>query len=133
MTAWADRADLGARFGYDLIASLETGGAIVADALADAQAEAEGWVAGAAALPFAVVPASLKRIVCLIARYNLWRRELTEDHPAYIAYLGALRELRAIAAGEIRFATDPAPEPAAGATPPTRVSVFTDATLAQMP
>lgn len=99
--AWLTRLELEARFGTETISDLETGGAVALDAIADAEAEAASYLAQVATLPLAVVPDTLKRIVAIIARYNLWRRETGEDHPAYIAYKDALRELRGIADGSI--------------------------------
>ena len=131
--AWATRTDLESRYGATAIADLITGGASVTDALADAQAEAESYVSAAVELPFTSVPESVKRIVCTIARYNLWRRDLSEDHPVYIAYKDAVRELRGIATGEIKLVATVAPTISAAATPGSRVSVFTDATLELMP
>lgn len=131
--AWATRTDLESRYGATAIADLITGGASVTDALADAQAEAESYVSAAVELPFTSAPESVKRIVCTIARYNLWRRDLSEDHPVYIAYKDAVRELRGIATGEIKLVATVAPTISAAATPGSRVSVFTDATLELMP
>lgn len=131
--AWATQADLDNRYGATAIADLVTGGASVSEALADAEAEAESYVSVAVALPFTSVPDSIKRIVCTIARYNLWRRDLSEDHPVYIAYKDAVRELRSIASGEIRLVADVAPTISPAATPGTRVSVFTSSVLEMMP
>lgn len=99
--AWADRIDLESRFSLEAISQLEEGGAVVADALADAEAEAAGYVGKAVALPLVTVPDTLKRLVCQIARYNLWRRDLADDHPVYLSYRDAIRELRDIADGKI--------------------------------
>lgn len=99
--AWADRIDLESRFSLEAISQLEEGGAVVADALADAEAEAAGYVGKAVSLPLVTVPDTLKRLVCQIARYNLWRRDLADDHPVYLSYRDAIRELRDIADGKI--------------------------------
>lgn len=131
--AWADLTDLENRFGAQFVSALEDGGALVSDALADAHAEAEGWVSNVVTLPFAQVPASLKRIVCIIARYNLCRRDLTQDHPVYIAYTGAVSELRAISRGEIRLIAAVAPATSATASPAQRTMYFSDAILALTP
>lgn len=131
--AWATQADLNNRYGSTVIADLVTGGASVSEALADAEAEAESYVSVAVELPFTSVPDSIKRIVCTIARYNLWRRDLGEDHPVYIAYKDALRELRAISVGEVRLVADVAPTISPAATPGTRVNVFTSTVLELMP
>lgn len=99
--AWADRIDLESRFSLEAISQLEEGGAVVADAIADAEAEAAGYVGKAVSLPLVTVPDTLKRLVCQIARYNLWRRDLADDHPVYLSYRDAIRELRDIADGKI--------------------------------
>jgi len=125
--AWATRANLESRFGTTAIADLETGGASVSYALSDAQAEAEGYISAAVELPFVTVPDSVVRIVCTIARYNMWRRDLQDDHPAYIAYKDVVKELQGIANGSIKlFNETTAPTINPGATPSSRVSVFTD-------
>ena len=99
--AWANRADLEFRFSEQSIAELEEGGAVVRSALADAEAEAAGYIGRAVSLPLAIVPDTVKRLVCVIARYNLWQRHLPEDHPVYLAYRDAVRELRDIADGRV--------------------------------
>lgn len=131
--AWATQADLEARYGADAIADLVLGGASVADALADAEAEAAGWVGRVATLPLSSVPDALKRIVCTIARYNLWRRDLAEDHPVYIAYRDARKELEAIAAGRIALpiaAGTGELTPEGGAVVVASTRVFTDTLMA---
>lgn len=97
------RANLEARFGATLIADLETGGAVVADAIADASAEVDTYLAGRYTLPLASVPEAIARIAAQIARYNLWRRDVASDHPAYVAYRDALKDLAKIASGEINL------------------------------
>lgn len=99
--AWATRADLAARFSTSAIDEMESAGAIVAVALSDAEAEVAGYVGKAVALPLATVPDTLVRLVCIVARYNLWQRQLADDHPAYVAYREAVKELRDIADGRI--------------------------------
>ncbi len=99
--AWATRSDLQTRFSVEAINELEDQGALVTDALADAEAEAAGYIGKAVSLPLADVPDTVKRIVCLIARYNLWQRQLPEDHPVYLAYRDAVKELRDIAEGRV--------------------------------
>jgi len=99
--SWLTRADLENRFGMDAITELETGGASVALAMADAEAETESYLAQVVPLPIITVPDTVKRIAAMIARYNLWRRDLPEDHPVVIAYKGVLKELSDIAAGRV--------------------------------
>ena len=126
--AWASRSDLEARFGAAAIADLESGGAGVSDALADAESEAAGYIGRAVEFPMIAVPDTVRRIVCTIARYNLWRRDLHEDHPAYIAYKDAIKELEAIASGRIALPVGGgvAEISAGGAVLHTAPRVFTD-------
>ncbi len=131
------RAEMESRLGESDIALLadrsgagEDPGAVDA-ALRDAEAEVMGYVsiATSASVPDPA-PDILKRLVTIVARYNLWRREVAEDHPVYIAYRDAVRELREIAAGRIAL---PFGEEASGtgrAWAPDRV--MTDAALKGM-
>lgn len=106
------RAELEARFGVSEIAQLadrdtpagEDSGAVAA-AIADAEAEVIGYVrmVTVSAIPDPA-PDLLKRLTATIARYCLWRRDVPEDHPAYIAYRDAVRQLRDIAAGKLALA-----------------------------
>ena len=97
------RANLEARFGATLIADLESGGAVVADAIADAQAEVDTYLASRYTLPLSSVPDAITRIAAQIARYNLWRRDVPADHPAYVAYRDALKDLARIADGSMNL------------------------------
>lgn len=81
----------------------ETAGAVSA-ALADAEAEVLGYVMSVAALPLPdPAPELLKRLVCDVARYNLYQRHLPEEHPVTVAYLRAVATLRDIASGRLRL------------------------------
>ena len=102
------RANLEARFGATLISDLETCGAVVADAIADASAEVDTYLAARYALPLSSVPDAIARIAAQIARYNLWRRDVAADHPAYVAYKDALRDLAKIADGTMPLGLTPA-------------------------
>lgn len=106
--AYLTQAELEARFGSEVILQLsDHGGAGVPDpttiaaAISDADAEINGYVGTRYTLPLASVPDSVKGYCAAIARYNLWRRNVAAEHPAYIAYRDALKALQAIAAGEI--------------------------------
>ncbi|MCX8016476.1 MAG: DUF1320 domain-containing protein [Rhodocyclaceae bacterium] len=102
------RAELERRLSAQDIAQLadldgygnETSG-MVATCLADAEAEALGYVRIVADTLPDQVPEVLKRIVTDIARYNLYQRHIGEDHPVYLAYLRAIDTLKGIAAGHI--------------------------------
>lgn len=105
--SYLTRASLEARFGAPLIADLESGGAEVSDAIADAHAEVDTYLAGRYALPLAAVPDAIARIAAQIARYNLWRRDVAADHPAYVAYRDALKDLAKIADGTVNLGLTP--------------------------
>lgn len=72
--------------------------------LSDAESEALAWVRSVGAVPDPV-PEVLKRVVCDIARYNLYQRHLPEDHPVVVAYRQAIETLKGIAAGRIVITT----------------------------
>jgi len=83
-------------------AGSETTGMVDATLL-DAESEVLGYVRSAvnpALLPDPA-PDLLKRLVCDVARYNLFQRHLHEDHPVMIAYRAALATLRDIASGKL--------------------------------
>lgn len=109
----------------------ETAGAVAA-ALADAENEVIGYVRAVTRAPVPdPAPELLKRCVTDIARYNLYQRHVSEDHPVYVAYVRTIATLRDIAAG--RIALD------FGGEAPTGTSVawaperyMTDAALARM-
>lgn len=137
------RAELEARIGADDIARLadrdapsgEDAGAVQA-ALDDAEQEVLAYVRMATPAPVPdPAPPVLKRLVAVIARYNLWRRDVPVEHPAYVAYKDAVKELQAIAAGQVAlpFGADQDNAASLGAGlgwAPTRV--MTDAALAGM-
>lgn len=131
--AWLTRTHLEDRFGVDFVAQLETDGADVAPSLSDAEAEVDSYLARVAVLPLAVVPDNLIRLAATIARYNLRRRDVAEDHPAYIAYRAALKELAAMAAGEISIGL-PVGDVATGSSfaVRSRPAAFSETTLGKM-
>jgi len=103
------RTELEQRLGADDVARLADRDApagedtnAVQSALDDAEAEVMAYVRMVTPAPVPdPAPPVLKRLCALIARYNLWRRDTAQDHPAYIAYHDALKELQAIAAGRV--------------------------------
>ena len=102
------QAELEARLGVDDLARLANRDATAGEeataittALSDAEAEVLGYVRLVATLPLVDVPDILKRLTAVIARYNLWRRDTPADHPAYISYKDSVKELQAIASGQI--------------------------------
>jgi phage gp36-like protein len=137
------RAELEARIGSDDIVRLadrddpagEDAGAVQA-AIDDAEHEVLAYVRKATSAPIHdPAPPVLKRLVAVIARYNLWRRDVPVEHSVYIAYKDAIRELQAIAAGQVALLFDDGGSPVVslgagiGWAPPR---VMTDAALAGM-
>lgn len=106
MTTYATLADLVARFGEREIAQLTNRDGLdvidssVADqALADANAEAEAYLAARYPVPPAPVPQVLVMVVCNIARYRLYDDAAPEE--VRRRYEDAARLLARIASGEI--------------------------------
>lgn len=136
------RTELGSRIGADDIIRLadrdapagEDAGAVQA-AIDDAEHEVMAYVRKATSSPIPdPAPPVLKRLVAVIARYNLWRRDVPVEHPAYVAYKDAIRELQAIADGEVALpfgddATAVSANAFGGWSPPR---VMTDAALKGM-
>lgn len=136
--------ELKQRLGAEDVARLadrhELGGnptAVVAAALDDAQAEVLSYVGMVVPLPIPdPAPAVLKRLCATLALYNLHRRNIKEDHPAYMAYRDAVRELQAIAKGQVVLPlpnstqTNAATAGAGAVYAPPRH--FSDATLGRM-
>jgi phage gp36-like protein len=138
--AWLTLEHIEQRFGADALAQFEAGGADPAVAISDAEAECEGWISRAILLPVASPGPALLRIACDIARYNLWRRAISEDHPAYIAYRRALSDLQDAQAGRLMLsglvgtdanATESKPVPSAWVVA-SSAKVFTDDKLGRM-
>lgn len=137
------RAELETRLGAEAVEQLTdlenlgmANAARVQAALDDADAEVMGYVRAATAAPLPdPAPETLKRLVAIVAHYNLWRRGpgVTEASMVYVAYKDALAQLRDIAAGRIALFQDAAsaavPAGAAAWAPPR---LLTDAVLARM-
>lgn len=95
-----------ARYGHDELAARtnRSGGsavdiAVLGRALADADAEIDGYLATRYRLPLPAVPAALARIACDIARYRLWE-DLASDEVRR-RYEDARRLLESIAKGTV--------------------------------
>lgn len=106
--AYLTQAELEDRIGSDVVLQLAdrdrdgvADAASIAAAIADADAEINSYLYPLYALPLAIVPDTVKRLSSMIARYNLWRRNVAADHPAYIAYIDAVKTLQAIASGSV--------------------------------
>lgn len=116
---YATQADLVDRFGEAELAQLtdrDTGAvidaAVVARALADADAEIDGYLAARYALPLPTTPALLTRLASDIARYRLYDERTTEA--VRQRYQDATRMLDRIAAGTVALGSS-APEATDGA------------------
>ena len=103
---YATQSHLVDRFGSDELAQLtdrETGAtidaAVLGRALADADAEIDGYLAARYTLPLASTPVTLVRIAAYIARYRLFADRATDAVRQF--YADAVRDLKAIAAGNI--------------------------------
>ncbi|GIX31373.1 MAG: hypothetical protein KatS3mg124_1845 [Porticoccaceae bacterium] len=102
---YATLEDLHARFGAQEIDAMAARSADPAQALdqalADADAEIDGYLAARYRLPLPVVPAALVRIACDIARYRLWSERASEE--VRRRYEDARRFLEALARGDVRL------------------------------
>lgn len=129
--SYATAADLSQRFGEAELAQLadplhtgEPDAAVLALALADADAEINGYLAARYALPLPVVPAVLVRVACDIARYRLWADRASEE--VRRRYDDATRVLVNISKGVVALGlaqadTAPTPSLASFAAGPVRV------------
>ena len=105
--------DLQARYPADAYLLADTDA--VSAAIADAVAEADGYLAGRYSLPLPAVPPVLVGRLCDMARYRLWRDEASDE--VRTRYRDAVAWLRDLSAGRaaLVFAADPntnlTPEP----------------------
>lgn len=83
--AYCSESDLIERFGEAEITQLSDraglgvlDSAVIAGAIADADAEIDGYLSGRYALPLASVPAVMVRLACDIARYYLFGHDVTD-------------------------------------------------------
>ena len=100
MPTYASQADMVSRFGESEMVeatalndpeTTEIVASVLADALADADAEINSYLATRYSLPLADVPRILLPVACDIARYRLWKEKASESvgerHRAAIAFL----------------------------------------------
>lgn len=106
--AYATQADLVTRFGSDELAQLTDringsviDASVVARAIADAEAEIDGYLAARYQMPLASVPAVLGRLACDMARYYLYDDRFTEA--VRKRYEDAVRLLKAMASGDVKL------------------------------
>ncbi|MEO3355772.1 gp436 family protein [Acinetobacter haemolyticus] len=100
---YATRGDLEARFGAVEIANLEamqTEPDAVEQALQDASEEIDSYIAVAYTLPLPLIPSTLKRVACNIARYRLYFQQPTEEvekrYESEVAYLKRIADKKAV-------------------------------------
>lgn len=105
---YATQADMVERFGQDELAQRTNreGGntidaAVLARALADADAEIDAHLAVRYSLPLPVVPPVLTRLAADVARYRLFDDGVPET--VRLRYQDAVALLRRMAAGEVRL------------------------------
>jgi phage gp36-like protein len=115
---YATQADLETRFGSaelaqltDRISGSVIDAAVVGRALADAEAEIDGYLAARYQLPLASAPAVLGRITCDIARYYIYDDRVIEAVKE--RYKDAVRLLKSMASGEVMLDAAVVPAPAA--------------------
>lgn len=106
--AYATQADLVTRFDSEELAQRTDringsviDASVVSRALADAEAEIDGYLAKRYQLPLATVPAVLGRIACDLARYYLY-----DDHVVEVVrkrYEDSVRLLKSFASGEVKL------------------------------
>jgi len=127
--AYATASDLLTRFGEAELLQLTdrdaveaVDGAVVATALADADATIEGYLAGRYAVPVSPVPPLLTRIACDLARFTLHGK--AADDTVKAAYEAALKLLRDLSKGDAVLAgAAAAPQAANPAAPQGEVRV----------
>lgn len=85
--------------------------AVLNAALADADAEIDGYLVGQYLLPLPSVPKNLTMLACDIARYKLYDDRVTEQVAK--RYDDAVKYLRSVGKGELSLGLDPANQPAA--------------------
>lgn len=115
--AYAAQADLVARFGEveigqvaDTDGSGEIDAALVARALADADAEIDAALAVRYQLPLATVPPLLTRIACDLARFALYTDQVPQA--VELRAKNAVKMLADIAAGRVSLGLAEAPDAA---------------------
>ena len=94
----------------------------VARAIADADAEIDGYCGSRHTLPFSPVPVMIRKISVDVAIYNLYGLNPTLTVPEDIKkrYDNATRFLRDVAKGAVSLGADAPPEPADGLPQATR-------------
>jgi phage gp36-like protein len=138
--AYSQQSDLETRFGAAELLQLadrdgngtaESG--VISTAIADADTEIDGYLAGRYPLPLVEVPAIVKRLSCDIARYRLWEDRVNDK--VRQDYEDAVDLLKRIANGMVQlvFTTAPSSDGSSGQGGITLISTpasFTDSVMA---
>ena len=105
---YATQQDLIDRFGPEELSQLTDRGSgtvidasVVNRALADADAEIDGYLATRYALPLSSVPGILQLVACNIARYRMLGESTTDE--ARNRYADAVRWLKGLATGTVQL------------------------------
>jgi phage gp36-like protein len=112
---YATQQDLVDRFGQQELIELSDRArsgaidpAVVAKALADADAEIDGYLSAKFALPLSAVPSVINRIACDVTRYYLYDDRVSEA--VRKRYEDAVKFLKGVVAGEISIGVDASSE-----------------------
>jgi phage gp36-like protein len=107
---YASQSDMVARFGereVRILTDRDNQGlidpAVLDYALAQADAEIDGYLQGRFALPLASVPVLLVGIACDVARYRLAGTDIRETDPIRMRYKDAVKLLASIGKGELQL------------------------------
>ncbi|HGF7190631.1 TPA: gp436 family protein [Vibrio cholerae] len=99
---YCTQADLESRFGADELADLTLGDtAKIVQAIEDATALINGYIAGRCQLPLPTVPAVLVSLCADIARYRLYDEVLDAEHQAARRYQSAIKYLENVGTGRL--------------------------------
>lgn len=104
---------------------------VIDTAISDAENEVNSYLAVRYITPLTDVPDLIKRITCDIARYRLHKDSITEI--VRLNYEDAVAMLKRLAAGTIKLPELVEPPTNSAYTVNSRVTVFTDETLAKLP
>lgn len=135
---YATANDFTARFGPDELLQLTdrnhdgaTDADVLGQAISDADAEIDAYLAGRFALPLSgTVPPVLVRIACDVIRYRLWDQAASEE--VTTRYNAAVKFLQSVASGLVKIGVEPEPAATADTNAALSVSsgrVFTRDTL----
>jgi len=79
---------------------------VISRAITDADAEIDGYCGTRYAVPFATVPAIVRKWSVSIAVYNLFTRRRREDDAVIRDYDNTVRQLQAVSAGKLSLGAD---------------------------